>query len=297
MTIQQGLKPLGREKFWVFLLLLPTLIGLVFGTLGSIVATLGISLTKWDLLSSPEFIGLSNFIDLVSNTSFLTALGNTIHFSLLYVPGVIIISMMVALLLNRKIKGVGIFRTIYFLPSITSAVAVSLIFFWLYAKDNGLLNILIISMGGEPVNWLGQDMAMTSVVIANIWGAVGEGMVIFLAGLQAISKDYYEAAEVDGAGEWQKFTKITLPLITPSIFFQTIISTINAFQAFEYIYMLTRRGNGDSSIPVVVFSIYRNGFRWFNMGGASAQALVLSIVIVILMMIYFQLEKRFVVYE
>ena len=159
------------------------------------------------------------------------------------------------------------------------------------------MNYIITSMGGKPVNWLGQDMAMTSVVIANVWGAIGEGMVIFLAGLQAISKDYYDAAEVDGAGGWQKFKSITLPLITPSIFFQTIISTINAFQAFEYIYMLTRRGNGDSSIPVVVFSIYRNGFRWFNMGGASAQALILAAVIVILMLIYFQLEKRFVVYE
>lgn len=297
MTIQQGLKPLGREKYWVFLLLLPTLFGLLFGTLGSIIATFGISMTKWDLLSKPQFIGLANFIDLVTNESFLKALWNTIRFSSMYVPGVIIISMIVALLLNRKIKGVGIFRTIYFLPSITSAVAVSLIFFWLYAKDNGLLNILITSMGGKPVNWLGEDMAMTSVVIANIWGAVGEGMVIFLAGLQAISKEYYEAAEVDGAGEWQKFFRITLPLITPSIFFQTIISTINAFQAFEYIYMLTRRGNGDSSIPVVVFSIYRNGFRWFNMGGASAQALALSVVIVLLMLVYFQLEKRYVVYE
>lgn len=297
MTIQQGLKPLGREKYWVFLLLLPTLFGLLFGTLGSIIATFGISMTKWDLLSKPQFIGLANFIDLVTNESFLKALWNTIRFSSMYVPGVIIISMIVALLLNRKIKGVGIFRTIYFLPSITSAVAVSLIFFWLYAKDNGLLNILITSMGGKPINWLGEDMAMTSVVIANIWGAVGEGMVIFLAGLQAISKEYYEAAEVDGAGEWQKFFRITLPLITPSIFFQTIISTINAFQAFEYIYMLTRRGNGDSSIPVVVFSIYRNGFRWFNMGGASAQALALSVVIVLLMLVYFQLEKRYVVYE
>ncbi len=297
MTIQQGLRPLGKEKFWVFLLLLPTLIGLVFGTLGSIIATLGISLTKWDLISAPQFNGFGNYLDLVTNDAFLKALGNTIRFSAMYVPGVIITSMLVALLLNRKIRGVGIFRTIYFLPSITSAVAVSLIFFWLYAKDNGLLNYIITSMGGKPVNWLGQDMAMTSVVIANVWGAIGEGMVIFLAGLQAISKDYYEAAEVDGAGGWQKFKSITLPLITPSIFFQTIISTINAFQAFEYIYMLTRRGNGDSSIPVVVFSIYRNGFRWFNMGGASAQALILAAVIVILMLIYFQLEKRFVVYE
>lgn len=140
-------------------------------------------------------------------------------------------------------------------------------------------------------------MIMTSVVIANIWGAVGEGMIIFLAGLQAVPREYYEAARVDGASDWKQFTHITLPLITPSIFFQTLIATINAFQAFEYIYMLTRQGSGESRIPVVVYSIYRNGFFWWNMGGASTQALFLGVLIFILMAFYFWAEKRWVVYE
>ncbi len=138
---------------------------------------------------------------------------------------------------------------------------------------------------------------MVSVVIANVWGAIGEGMIIFLAGLQAVPREYYEAATVDGASGWAKFKHITLPLITPSIFFQILISSINAFQAFEYIYMLTRRGNGSSSIPVVVFSIYRNGFRWHYAGTASAQALVLAAIIIVLMTFYFWLEKKWVVYE
>jgi multiple sugar transport system permease protein len=224
-------------------------------------------------------------------------LRNTLVFTVLYVPGTVVASLLAALLLNRRIIGVSIFRTLYFLPSITSAVAVSLIFSWLYAKDNGLLNYIITSTGGQPVNWLGTQNVMMSVIIANIWGAVGEGMVIFLAGLQAIPREYYEAATVDGAGVWSKFIHITLPLITPSIFFQTLITTVNGFQAFEYIYMLTRHGNGDSSIPVVVFSIYRNGFRWFNLGGASAQALVLSAIIIVLMLVYFEAEKRWVVYD
>ncbi|MGD0707274.1 MAG: sugar ABC transporter permease [Anaerolineaceae bacterium] len=292
-----GLKPLGKERWWLVVLLAPTIIGLVFGTLGSIIATTLISLTQWDNINPPIWVGFQNFIATFTQPAFLGALHNTLVFTALYVPGTVVASLVAALLLNRKIVGVGIFRTLYFLPSITSAVAVSLIFSWLYAKDNGLLNYMISSMGGQPINWLGTQNVMTSVVIANIWGAIGEGMVIFLAGLQAIPKEYYEAATVDGAGGWAKFLHLTLPLITPSIFFQTLITTINGFQAFEYIYMMTRHGNGDSSIPVVVFSIYRNGFRWFNLGGASAQALILSAIIIVLMLVYFEAEKRWVVYD
>lgn len=295
--MQEGLKPLGREKIALWILLAPSLIGLVFGTVGSIIATTGISLFRWDLISPAHWVGLQNFINLVTDAGFGEALLNTLVFSVMYVPGVIVISLLVALLLNNKLRGIGIFRTLFFLPSITSAVAVSLIFSWLYARNNGLLNYMIGSMGGTPVNWLGSDMIMYSVVIANIWGAVGEGMVIFLAGLQAIPKDYYEAATVDGAGGLAKFFNITLPLITPAIFFQIILSTINAFQAFEYIYMLTRRGGGDSTIPTIVFSVYREGFKWFNMGGASAQAIILAVIITILMLVYFRLEKKYVVYE
>ncbi len=295
--MELGLKPLGKEKIWLWILLAPTVIGLIFGTFGSLIASVAISLLHWDIVSSPTWAGFANFIDALTKPEFLNALKNTLVFTFMYVPGVIVISLLVALLLNRKIWGVGVYRTLFFLPSITSAVAVSLIFSWLYANPNGLLNTAIMLFGGKPVNWLGTNLVMISVVIANVWGAIGEGMVIFLAGLQAVPREYYEAATVDGASDWKKFWHITLPLITPSIFFQTLISTINGFQAFEYIYMLTRRGNGDSSIPVVVFSIYRNGWRWFNMGGAAAQAIILAVIIVVLMVIYFQVEKRWVVYE
>jgi len=295
--MESGLRPLGREKLWLFLLLLPTLFGLLFGTFGSLFATIGLSFTNWDLLTPPQWDGLNNYIEAFQSEAFLKALRNTLTFSALYVPGVIVISLIVALLLNRKLKGVSIFRTAFFLPSVTSAVAVSLMFQWLYAKDNGLINVALGSFGISPVNWLGTDMAMIAVVIANIWGAIGEGMIVFLSGLQAVPREYYEAAEVDGANGWHKFWGITLPLISPSIFFQLLITTINAFQAFEYIYMLTRVGNGDSRIPVVVFSIYRNAFFWFNMGGASAQALILAALISILMAFYLWAERRWVVYE
>ena len=292
-----GLKPLGRERFWLTMLLVPTLVGLVFGAVGSVLATIVISLTDWDLLTPPQWVGLANYVKLFTDERFLTSLSNTVRFSAMYVPGTIIASLLVAMLMNRKIRGVSIFRTMYFLPVVTSAVAAALVWQMIYGRDTGLLNFIIEKLGGEPVCWFCTANALYSVIIVNIWGAIGEGMIVFLAGLQAIPKDYYEAATMDGASDAQQFWRITLPLVTPSIFFQTLISTINAFQAYDYIYMLTRRGQGDSSVPVVVFSIYRNAFHFHRMGEASAQAIELAVIVVILMVFYFWLERRFVFYE
>ena len=155
-----------------------------------------------------------------------------------------------------------------------------------------MLNTTLVSLGLTPVNWLGTQTALISVVIVNVWGAIGEGMIVFLAGLQAVPREYYEAADVDGANGWNKFWHITLPLIVPSIFFQTIISTINAFQAFEFIYVLTRTAGGGSTTPTLVYSIYRTGFDFFRMGSASAQAIVLTVIIFVLTLIYFRLQRR-----
>ncbi len=292
-----GLKPLGREKAWLWAMLAPTLIGLVFGAIGSILATLALSLTHYDLLTPPGWAGLSNYVDLFKNPAYFKALTNTFKFTALYVPGVVVVSLFVAVLMNRKIRGISIFRTIYFLPAVTSAVATALVWNMIYGKDTGILNYLLSRAGLETVCWLCSRNAMLSVVVVNIWGAIGEGMIIFLAGLTAIPHEYHEAATIDGAGEVDRFFKITLPLVTPSIFFQTLMSTINAFQAYDYIYMMTRQGQGDSSIPVVVFSIYRNAWNFFNYGGASAQAIELAVLVILLMGFYFWLERRYVVYE
>lgn len=295
--MEYGLKPLGREKLWTWGLLTPTLVGLVFGTIGSLLATLILSLFDWDLIGAPVWAGLSNYVALFQNESYFKAFSNTIIFAALYVPGVVIVSLLVAVLLNRQIRGVGIFRTIYFLPTVTSAVATALVWNMIYGKDTGILNFFLESAGLQPVCWLCTSNAMMSVVIVNIWGAIGEGMIIFLAGLTAIPREYYEAATVDGADRFQQFSQITLPLITPSILFQTLISAINAFQAYDYIYMLTRRGQGDSSVPVVVYSIYRNAFNFFHMGTASAQAIQLAVLVAIFMLILFWWERHYVVYE
>jgi multiple sugar transport system permease protein len=292
-----GIKPLGREKFWLWLMLIPTLFGLVFGVFGSILATVALSFTHWDLLTPPQWAGIQNYIALIKDAKLAKALLNTFEFSALYVPGVVIVSLFVAVLLNRKIKGVSIFRTIYFLPTVTSAVATALVWNMIYGKDTGILNFILQTLGFQPVCWLCTNNVLPALIIVNIWGAIGEGMIIFLAGLTAVPKEYYEAATLDGANGSQQFFRITLPLVTPSIFFQVLMSTINAFQAYDYIYMLTRRGQGDSSFPVVVYSIYRNAWTFFNYGGASAQAIELAILVIALMAFYFWLEKRYVVYE
>ena len=295
--MQYGLKPLGREKISLWLMLTPTLIGLAFGVLGSIVATLLLSFTKWDLLTPPKWAGIINYIALFNDPKLSKALTNTFKFSLLYVPSVVVVSLLVAVLLNRKIRGITVFRTIYFLPAVTSAVATALVWNMIYGKDTGILNYIIELFGGQAVCWLCTDKVLTALIIVNVWGAIGEGMIIFLAGLTAIPKDYYEASMLDGANAFQQFLRISVPLVTPSIFFMTLIATINAFQAYDYIYMLTRRGQGDSSFPVVVYSIYRNAWTFFNYGGASAQAVELAILVVILMAVYFWMERRYVVYE
>jgi multiple sugar transport system permease protein len=295
--VQAGFKPKGRERLTLWLMLTPTLIGLAFGVLGSILATLALSFTKWDLLTPPRWTGLSNYVALFTDEKFARSLANTFKFSALYVPSVVIVSLLVAVLLNRKIRGVSAFRTMYFLPAVTSAVAAALVWNMIFGKDTGILNAIIEFFGGSGICWICSEHILASVLIVNVWGAIGEGMIIFLAGLTAIPREYYEAAAIDGASESHKFFRITIPLVTPSIFFLSIIATINAFQAYDYIYMLTRRGQGDSSFPVIVYSIYRNAWNFFNYGGASAQAIELGVLVIVLMAFYFWLERRYVFYE
>lgn len=287
-----GLRPLGAERLWVLVLLAPTLLGLLLGTFGAIFATLGLSVFDWDLLTKPEFVGVQNYIDLPDSRLFGKALWNTVLFSALYVPLVMILSFAVALILNRGVRGEALFRVLYFLPVVSSPTAVGLLWVWIYSEDNGALNGILGVFGVEPIKWLGAKMVLWSVVIANVWGAIGEGMIIFLAGLQAIPKEHYEVARIDGAGFWQRLRFVTLPAMAPSLFFQAVLATIHAFQAFDYIYILTRTGNGNSSFPTLVFSIYREGFRFFRMGDAAAQAVVLTAIILAFTWVYFRMQKR-----
>jgi len=284
--------PKGRERLWAGFLLTPTLLGIGLGVLGSIVATLVLGFVEWDLFTAPEWVGFENYADLPVDRKFMQALRVTSLFSAIYVPGTVILSIAIALWLNRHVVGKPLFRLFFFLPVVTSRVAVGLVWSWIYSRDQGVLNNMLASIGVDPVNWLGRDMALYSVVVVNIWGAVGEGMIIFLAGLQAIPRNLNEAAMLDGASRSRQFRRITLPLLVPSIFFQVILSAINAFQAFDYVYVLTSIQGGGSTMPTLVFNLYREGFNYFRMGNAAAQAVVLAGIIMVLTLIYNHLQKR-----
>ena len=290
--IIDGIAPKGGERVWVLALLAPTLLGLLLGALGSVAATLAISLYDWDLASPPVWVGISNYTDLPGDAKFLKALVNTLWFSAIYVPATVVLSLLVAVMLNRQLVGKTLFRFLFFLPVVSSPTAVGLVWSWIYSKDQGMLNAALSAMGFKPVYWLGTKMALYSVIVVNVWGAVGEGMIIFLAGLQAIPRHLYEAAALDGATGRRQFFYITLPLLIPSIFFQMILSTINAFQAFDYIYILTQTQGGGSSVPTLVFNMYREGFNFFRMGNAAAQAVVLAVMIMGLTLVYSRLQKR-----
>ena len=287
-----GMDARGREKIWVVVLLAPTLLGLALGVLGSVAATMGLSLYDWDLATTPKWVGLQNYADLPSDRKFAKAMVNTLLFSGIYVPATVVLSLLIAVLLNRQLVGKSLFRLLFFLPVVSSPTAVGLVWSWIYSKDQGVLNTMLESAGLAPIHWLSSKMALYSVVVVNVWGAVGEGMIIFLAGLQAIPRNVYEAATLDGAGRRGQFLFITLPLLVPSIFFQTILSTINAFQAFDYIYILTSIQGGGSTVPTLVFNMYREGFNFFRMGNAAAQAVVLAAMIMGLTLIYSRLQKR-----
>lgn len=295
--MQRGLSIKGGDRKWAFVMLIPTMIGALFGTAGSLVVSVLISFTNWNNVNPPAWVGLENYVESFTDPKFLEAMVNTLKFTALYVPSCVIVSLLAATALNRKIVGRGFFRAAFFFPSLTSAVAVALVFSWIYAKNDGLLNRGLELLGIAPVAWLGKDMIFYSVTLANVWGAVGEGMIVLLASLQSVPAMYYEAATIDGASRSRQFLKITLPSISPALFFQVIIFTVNALQAFEYIYMLTRKTQGESLMATAVYLIYRNGFRWFSMGLASAQAILLSAVIIAFMLVYFRLEERFVSYE
>jgi multiple sugar transport system permease protein len=292
-----GIRLRRGEHIWLWVLLAPTLVGLLVGTLGPVLAAIGISFANWDVITPPSFAGLANYQRLLRDPTFSKALINTVYYVGVMVPVSTVLSLALALVMNQKLRAITWYRTAYFLPVVSSTVAVALVWSWIYSKDFGLLNFVLRSVGLEPVAWLSSTKwAMPAVIIMGIWGTLGEGMIIFLAGLQSISQSYYEAAEVDGASGWQKLWRITLPLITPSLFFYFIITMINAFQTFEQIYIMTRGGPVNSTTTIVYY-IYRNAFRNFKMGYASAQAIVLFAIIMVLTLIYWRTQEKWVVYD
>lgn len=270
----------------------PAAIHLAIFTIGPILFALFISFQKWEILNPiKEFVGLSNYIELFNDPLLWTSLLNTLVYSL-HVPITMAIALSLALALHQKIRGVTILRTLFFLPYITSFVAISTVWQWLYNPEFGLLNYLLSLVGISPITWLSDPAtAMISVMLMSVWIQLGYQMVIFIAGLQGIPQHLYEAATIDGAGPWVRFRKITLPLLGPTIFFILVTSIINSFQVFTYIYVMTQGGPLHST-EVLVYHIYKNAWEYYRMGYASAIAWVLFILIMAVTIIQFTYFKK-----
>ncbi len=299
MTAQSRRRnPIGGESRWAWLFLAPTLIGLAVLSAGPIVAAFAISLTSWDLLTPPTFVGVDNFTHLLSDERFLTALRNTTFFTLTSVPLGTILGLGIALALNQRLRGISWIRTAYFLPVVTSTVAISLVWSWIYSPDRGPLNAVIEAFGLPGQKWITDPFwAMPAIVVMSVWQGLGITVIIFLAGLQGISEEYYDAASVDGAGAFARLRRITLPLLTPSIFFTGILALIDSFQVFDQIYVLARPGRPTDATVTLVYMIYENGFQNFKMGYGAAAAWILFIIVAVLTMVYFKLQNRWVHYQ
>ena len=290
--------PRAGEGWWALLFLAPTLIGLALLSAGPILASFGISLTKWDLLTPPQFVGLDNFTNLLNDSRFTVSLRNTAFYVLLSVPIGMALALGLALALNQPLRGIALIRTAYFLPVVTSATAVGLVWAWIYSPASGLLNQAIGVVGIPPQKWITDPFwAMPAIIAMSVWQGLGINVIIFLAGLQAIPQEYYDAASVDGAARWSRFRHVTLPLLTPSLFFTGILSLIGSFQVFDQVYILARPGKPTEATITLVYFIYESGFKFFRMGEAAAASWILFLIVAVLTVIYFRSQKRWVHYQ
>ena len=278
------------------LFLLPSLAPLLLFTLVPMLSSLALTAFEWNLLQPARFVGLDNFARLLSDPYFHAALLHTAQFVAGYLPLVMVGGLVIALGLHRATRGIGILRTAYFLPVVTSWVVVALMWKWLLNPSSGLVNwgLGLVGISG-PGWWTDPGWAMPSIILASAWKDLGFVMVIFLAGLQAIPTDYYEAASIDGAGRWAKFRNVTLPLLSPATFFVVIISLINSFQVFDQVWVMTEGGPAGAS-SVVVTEVVRNAFSYGRLGYASAMSWVLFVAILAVTLLQFRFQKRWVTY-
>lgn len=284
--------------------MLPSFIGMLVFSFFPVVISILLSLTDWNGLERltvntifKRFVGLDNYVRILSGSEFWQVLGNTLYYIVLYIPLVFVASMGIALLLNKKKKGTMVFRVMYYIPVLTSWVAASLIWKWVLSPKYGIFNQILAVFGINGPGWLTSEVwAMPGIVLASVWKDMGFFGLFLLSGLQAIDPTYYEAAKVDGANKFVTFFKVTLPLVTPSIFFCLIMSLINAFQLFPQVQIMTE-GGPNGATQVMVERIYTYGFSYFKMGYASAYSWLLFIIIFVLTMIQMKLQNGWVHYE
>ncbi len=285
-----------REALIGFLLILPWLIGFLAFTAGPMLISLFLSLTRWDVLTPPIFVGLSNFQRLAQDPLFWKSLYNTMIYTLLNVPLSLAGSLSLALILNRRVRGVSIFRTLFYLPELTPLVATSLIWAWVLNTHFGILNYLLSRLHLPPVPWLeSTTWALPSIVLMSLWTVGGSRMLIFLAGLQGVPEELNEAAALDGASPWARLRYVILPMLSPVIFFNLVLGIILSFQVFTPAYIVTNGGPADSTLVYGLY-LYRNAFQYFQMGYASSMAWMMLLLLLAFTWLQFRLMQRWVYY-
>ncbi|GIV80356.1 sugar ABC transporter permease [Litorilinea aerophila] len=291
LTLQQ------REQVDFYIAIAPWLIGLIFFTGGPVLASIAFSFTNWTGLTTLEWVGLENFRKLLfEDELFWTATYNTFYYSFGAVTLGTLGALVVALLLNQKLPGTTLLRVVYYMPSIASGVAVAILWIWLFNPQVGLVNYLLSLVGIKGPLWLAsQQWALPALILKSTWG-IGANMIIILAGLQGIPVSLYEAARIDGANPWHEFRHVTIPMLSPVLFFVIVISTINSFQILTDVLVMTQGGPGTATF-VYVYYIYQAAFQYLKMGYASALAWILFLIILALTLLQLWGSKRWVYYE
>lgn len=293
--------PIQRRDFWDSLCFLsPSLIVFVVFIFLPIAIAFYLSMMKWDLLSADkQFVGLTNYIYYLKDPFFYKVLLNTLYYAAAHIPLDLVFSLSLALILNKKLKGLSFYRTVYFIPVISSMVAVSAVWIWIYEPESGgLANYFLSLLGISPLGWLNDPKwAMPAIIIMSVWKGLGYNIIIFLAGLQNIPDSYYEAARVDGANAWQQFRNVTLPLLSPITYFVVLMGIINSFKVFTQIEVMTPEGGPLNTTSVLVFYLYQEAFHKYRFGRASALAFILFIIVIAITMIQRAYSEKRVHYE
>jgi multiple sugar transport system permease protein len=293
---RKPLKPATQEALYGYLLMSPWIIGFLIFTAGPMIASFIIGLYQTDFLTQTTYVGFQNFRNVVADRLVYKAFLNTAYYAFTMVPLSTLFALMIAVLLNQGIRGQSIWRTVYYLPSVVSGVAVSMLWRWLYQPDIGLFNSILFNLGIQGPRWIySEEWAMPSIILMSLWGS-GGAMLIFLAGLRGIPTVLYEAAEIDGAGPIRRFVHITLPMLTPTIFFNVVLNIIGSWQVFTQAYVMTNGGPNNATLTAVLH-IYRTGFRDMYFGYASAQAWMLFMMILVFVVLALRSASSWVQYE
>lgn len=286
-----------REAIDGYLFIMPWLVGFVTLTSFPMVASLGLSLMNWDLFSTPKWAGFGNYVTLFKDFLVGISFYNTAYYTFLAVPLSLIMSLLLAVLCVQEVRFRAMFRTFFYLPSITPAVAASIVWFWILSPERGLANTMLKAVGLPPSMWLWDaTTSKPTFVLMHLWGSGGNAMVIFLAGLQNIPASLYEAAQIDGAGRWAQFRSVTLPMLSPVILFNLVMAIINSFQVFSAAFLMTAGGPQNSTLFTVLY-LYRLAFEQFTMGTASGLAWLLFLVIFTFTALQLRFSEAWVYYE